>query len=269
MANEQGCVYAEPENGQKAVLASRLVRELGKKNHSRAAAMWAIHRLIRAGMLQAEIPRHPTPFVLGDPPAWMNRPVSEHSKYPELVRPAFDGPVPYDRLLIRSTHALWDWWRTPQVAQPRPIPESIRTVADQSLRQRALDAWRAASQLRRLMDQWKRWFYQLQTTGDADPGLALRMSESVAACVHAICDLGVNMPTFHQASPDDLLGRFPRPPDGRLEPPELREPQWRLEINALLGRDDVLDDSERRQEIREIMQRGELLDDLESRRRVG
>src|SRR5262249_13367627 len=148
---------------------------LGKRNHSRAASMWAIHRLILSGMLQAELPYHMTPYVISGPPAWMNRPVPEEPQGPQLVRPVFDSPVPHNHLLIRSSDALWDWWRTPQVTQPRPIPLSIESIADSAFRQRVADAWRAASQLRRLMEQWELWFHQLTTTGDADPGLALRM----------------------------------------------------------------------------------------------
>jgi hypothetical protein len=251
------------------VIATRLVRKLEEKNHSRAAALWAIHRLIRSGMLQAEIPLVTTPFIATDPPAWMNGPVPEHLKNPPLVRPTFNGPVPYGHLLIRSSDALWDWWRTPPVVQPRPIPESILTVADPEFRQKATDAWRAASQLRRLMEQWKTWFDQLQSTGDADPGLASQMSEAVAVCVRALCALDVNMETFQQASPDDLLRRFPRPPSGELEPPELNKPEWRRETQTLLQRDDVLTDAQHRRQIREVMQRVDWLDDLTCRQRVG
>jgi hypothetical protein len=72
---------------------------------------------------------------------------------------------------------------TPQVAQAAPLPESINRILDPTARQRATDAWQAASQLRRLMEQWETWFHELQTTGDADPGLASRMAEAVIGTV--------------------------------------------------------------------------------------
>jgi hypothetical protein len=77
-----------------------------------------------------------------------------------------------------------------EVAQPLPSPESLQTIADLPFRQRSIDAWRSASQLRRLIDQWRQWWCELETTGDADPGLALRMAERVAVCVQALCELG-------------------------------------------------------------------------------
>jgi hypothetical protein len=157
----------------------------------------------------------------------------------------------------------------PAVAAAWPIPESIKSIPDAALKQRATDAWRAASQLRSVRDQWTKWFLELEQTGDADPGLAMRMAETVAVCVRALCDLRVDLPTFRQASPDDLLTRFPRAPWPFLEPPELKNPGWRRDIEALLRRDDVLEDSEPRRQIREAIRAAEWIDNLECRKRVG
>jgi hypothetical protein len=118
--------------------------------------------------------------------------------------------------------------------EPAPLPESILTIADPSFRQRATDAWRAASLLRRLMEQWGCWFYQLVTTGDADPGLALRMSEAVASRIRALCSLGVNMRTFNPADPDKLLRRFPVPPTGELQPAWQKDEEYRNRTQTLL-----------------------------------
>jgi hypothetical protein len=156
-----------------------------------------------------------------------------------------------------------------RVAQPRPIPENIQAIPDPAFRQRATDAWRAASQLRRLMAQWESWFLELKTKGDADPGLALLIYEAVMACVRALCALGVNLEPFSQASADDLLKRFPVPPSGVLDPPELKDPNWRREIESLFLRDDVLTDPERRQQIRALTAQPDWLEHLEIRTRVG
>jgi hypothetical protein len=118
MRNAEGCgVYAAPPAGHKAVIASLLVGRLGEKNHSRAAARWAIHRFIRSGMLQVEIPQRMWSCVLTEPPAWLNLPLPNHLKYPELGSPVFSGPVPYYELLIRSTDVLWEWWRSEREAR--------------------------------------------------------------------------------------------------------------------------------------------------------
>jgi hypothetical protein len=79
----------------------------------------------------------------------------------------------------------------------------------------------------------------------------------------------MNMPTFAQATSRELLKRFPYPPDGTLEPPELKQPEWRRDIETLLRRDDVLTDSELRQAIREVIQQPGWIDDLQCRKRVG
>src|SRR5262245_13045877 len=95
------------------------------------------------------------------------------------------------------------------------------------------------------------------------------MFEAVAVCVRALCGLGVNMPTCHPSSPADLLRRFPRPPNGHLEPPSLRDPRWRSETEALLRREDVLTDEARRSQIHDVIQQADWFDDLDLRRRVG
>jgi hypothetical protein len=119
-----------------------------------------------------------------------------------------------------------------------PVPESIQTIPDVSFRQQATEAWRAASQLRRLMIQWTAWFHQLESKGDADPGLALRMSEAVAICVQALCALGVDMPTFNGAECAELLQRFPREPWAILDPPWQRDEEYRRQTSELLRSDD-------------------------------
>jgi hypothetical protein len=157
----------------------------------------------------------------------------------------------------------------PQVAQPRPVPETVQAIGEPLFRQRAIDAWRAASQLCRLIDQWYQWFGHLERTGDADPGLAMRMAEAVAVCVRALCALGVNMPTFSRTPFGELIKRFPHEPWALLEEPALRDPRCREEFVEALRRDDLLDDEECRNRIRALTQGEGWLDDLPSRRRVG
>jgi hypothetical protein len=122
----------------------------------------------------------------------------------------------------------------PSLAQPRPLPQSVLTIDDLAFRQRATDAWRAASQLRRLMEQWRTWFYHLETSGYADPRLALRMYDAVAVCVRALCSLGVCMRTFSGTAPEELLGRFPCYPWPLKDPPWQQDEEYRRQTRALL-----------------------------------
>lgn len=115
-----------------------------------------------------------------------------------------------------------------ELAVACPLPDSILLMADATMRQRATDAWRAASQLRKLMWQWESWFLQLQTTGDADLGLALRMCWAIEACLSGLCspELGVTMRTFRGACLKDLCSRFPH-----LSTVDQRSEDWTWDEN--------------------------------------
>lgn len=116
-----------PVNGiHRAVLASVLLATLEtKKNHSKAAAAHAIHRLVQNGMLEAELALPINLKTVHHVGTWPPGTVLARSAFPggpeghirigaivettEAVppasgTPAWDGtgPVPYDRLLIRS-----------------------------------------------------------------------------------------------------------------------------------------------------------------------
>src|SRR5262249_32252003 len=125
---------------------------------------WCLFRLHEAGEIGAAVPTSDTPLTAS---SWRIR-LAEGQGSKQR------GGIPIEQTIV------WLKLRAgagsgPSLAQPRPLPESIQTIADPTLRQRATEAWRTASQLRRLMEQWETWFYQLERTGDADPGLALRM----------------------------------------------------------------------------------------------
>jgi hypothetical protein len=97
MPNERGPGVADPGHGQRIVPAQRLVEELTGRGHTRGAAAWAVHRLVERGLLLAE--------------GW-----------PGVGHPVAPGgrPLPYDRLLVRSCAALWQWWRDDVLAAAGP-----------------------------------------------------------------------------------------------------------------------------------------------------
>jgi hypothetical protein len=93
-----------------------------------------------------------------------------------------------------------------------PVPEPILGIADPALRQRAQDAWLCACQLRTIIDVWRAWFRQLQSTGDADPGAAMRLRETASACVEALFRLGADIPSFRGLRPEDVIQWLPHEP---------------------------------------------------------
>jgi hypothetical protein len=107
---------------------------------------------------------------------------------------------------------------------PRPTPQSILDVADPTLRQRAIDLFRNASLLFRLIDRQRAWFYDLKSNGRADPGLAIRLNWATRACVGALVDLD-----FFAVSVDEILALFPGPPSGVLARKGLTEEDKAIE----------------------------------------
>jgi hypothetical protein len=92
--------------GERAVVYHMLRSGLEKNGHQRDAAEWAIHRHVEAGRLLVE------PGVVGLPAAVTAG---------RVVAGGGRGRT-YDRelCLLRSTAALWDWWREEERA-PAPV----------------------------------------------------------------------------------------------------------------------------------------------------
>jgi hypothetical protein len=87
-----------PAQEQRIVLYSRLVRELVEKHgHGKAAAEWAIHRLVEQGLLRALCGRIDVPAAQSIDGVWQS------------VRPQEVRELKYS--LIESTVRLWEWWR--------------------------------------------------------------------------------------------------------------------------------------------------------------
>ena len=99
----------------------------------------------------------------------------------------------------------------PSIPQP---PHSILACQDSDLRSRAIDAWLCACRLRKIIDVWRGWFIELETTGDADPGAAFRLCETASACVQALWDCGAKIPTLQRDNPN-RVGYLP-PDDSQV-----------------------------------------------------
>jgi hypothetical protein len=88
-----------PARGERIVLYYRLVQELTqKRQRSKSAAEWAIHRLVEQGMLTIHPGRSSSPGVLEWDGAWKMAEIS--GEMPDLK---------YS--LVQSTPCLWEWWR--------------------------------------------------------------------------------------------------------------------------------------------------------------
>jgi hypothetical protein len=106
-----------------------------------------------------------------------------------------------------------------EVAKPQEVPSEILEILDGTLRQAAVEVWKAASQLRRMIDQWMVWFNKLKFEGFlACSGLAYRMREATSMCILVLCDHDVNAPSFQPSYHRSILDRFPMHPW-----PELRQ----------------------------------------------
>jgi hypothetical protein len=105
-------------------------------------------------------------------------------------------------------------WRDNPGNFPRipPVPDPIVCIPDPSLRQRATDAWLCAMRLYKIIDVWRDWFRQLETTGDADPGAAGRLDEAANVCIKTLFKLSADIPTFRGREPKDILAGLPRDP---------------------------------------------------------
>lgn len=99
-----------PSPPHKVVNAARLVRCLRKEGHRLDAAEWAIHELIQEGRLIAEGAWRPSaPYVIGGLQGSV--PFQQPRRYQATD---FSGAAPFDKLVVRSTDGLWDWWQTPK-----------------------------------------------------------------------------------------------------------------------------------------------------------
>jgi predicted transcriptional regulator len=153
MPNETGYGASEAVHGQRIVLAQHLVDELARRHeHSRAAAAWAVQRLVERGLLLAEVGTMVDYPVVGYRPDENSTVVrspgifgcqADHPRYQvpiygDPVRKPLapsDRPVPYDCLLVRSTVALWEWQQAsaagPAAADGRREPPAARAPAPQ------------------------------------------------------------------------------------------------------------------------------------------
>ncbi len=105
------------------------------------------------------------------------------------------------------------------LARPLPDPDELTRIDDPKLRQRAIEGWRNASRLRRLLDQWSAWFSGWESRGDADPGFALDLHEACRTCIGALRRLGADLPSLRDQTPGAKLeDRLPVCPGGHLLP---------------------------------------------------
>ena len=94
---DDGRVQADGSVVMIAGFLAAKVRDLG---HSEAAAKWAIHELVNAGLLFAA-PRWQSPTDL--PESLRNSFESDFALQPDV-------PAPYPNLVVVSKQELWDWW---------------------------------------------------------------------------------------------------------------------------------------------------------------
>jgi hypothetical protein len=103
-----------------------------------------------------------------------------------------------------------------------PTPEAIDRIADQILRGRAEECWRAVSRLRATLEAWDTWWLWMWSHGDADPGLASRYHQIAREDIYALHLNQIESPPFNVESYQDIVRILPPVPSGLLGGPSYR-----------------------------------------------
>jgi hypothetical protein len=104
---------------------------------------------------------------------------------------------------------------------PAPIgqlPEPPQSFVDlpQADRCRAQEVWRAAHQLREIIEVWQAWWRELRSTGTANAGAALGLRVAAGDAIDVLCRHRINAAPFDVVAPTELRAILPPVPDGRL-----------------------------------------------------
>jgi len=95
-------------------------------------------------------------------------------------------------------------------------PKLIESIEDPRLKQRAIEAWHAVNDLLSCEMPWREWLKQLRTTGDADPGQALRLYKTAVRCAHILIRLRINSKSLLGTTVTEIVARLPIVPTGEL-----------------------------------------------------
>jgi len=215
-----------PPAPHKVVNAAKLARQLEEQGHRRDAAEWAIHELVQAGMLTAEGARVPIPNI------WTGAEGIPRSTPRRYSSANFSGPFPFEKFVVRSTGALWQWFRILQDAQPSPIPQSIQTIADPLLRGSAIEVRQAALELRSVIYGWETWVLTAGRAIEALPdygtgfdtpqaaisgmGEAIALKSRATVAVKALHGHECLPPSLRDQPLNDALSAFPSYPEGPI-----------------------------------------------------
>jgi hypothetical protein len=74
-----------------------------------------------------------------------------------------------------------------------PLPQSIDEIKDHVLRQKISDAWHACRYIFRAIDVWREWVLEWEATGNADPGVPMRLWGGCGTAARTLADLGLKI----------------------------------------------------------------------------
>ena len=103
-------------------------------------------------------------------------------------------------------------------------------MSDPRIRELASATWNAASRLFRLMDQWRKWYWDLRIEGHADRELPSRLRWGCETCIRILCDSGLDF-----GKPEELLSFIPFPPGISLDPPGQIDAAWLKHAGNAVG----------------------------------
>ncbi len=125
-------------DGTIELVASHLAKALQDAGHTLAAVQWAVHQLVRAGRLRPGVIEFELPSY-----GRMVGGIMRHLGGPDDRRIVWSGggrssieipagkPAPYEHFKVTATEALWVWWHSWGVEQPKKSkPNAMEIIAD-------------------------------------------------------------------------------------------------------------------------------------------
>jgi hypothetical protein len=126
-------------------------------------------------------------------------------------------------LLARCDARVLDWFsQDVPIIRIEKLPPSIEALRESpNLYGKLVEVYFAAKSLQIALNAWDRWFVQLQTKGDAHPGIALDCNHLASRALVALTSLRPHISPFDYASLAELIAALPPLPTWFIESSDL------------------------------------------------
>jgi hypothetical protein len=109
------------QDGTIELVAAHLAKRLQDAKHSLAAAHWSIHAAVQADRLHAELVAVELPSIGVPSGSWGGPAHHWHGGGRGTKAIPKGKPAPFDCFKVVATEALWEWWRSLDVAGPAEL----------------------------------------------------------------------------------------------------------------------------------------------------